>query len=88
MIVPANSAEAKRTCTTCAKNKAQRFCAAYIDDVSGELAAIREARAICEGSAWERAFWRADDPLEPGPIETPKATIHKDPWDKINKAYE
>lgn len=60
MIVPANSEDAKRTCTTCAKNKVQRFCAAYIDEVSGELAAIREARAICKGTSWERAFWHTD----------------------------
>lgn len=65
MIVPANSAEAKRTCTTCAKNKAQKLCSAYLDEVSGELAAIREARAICKGDSWERAFWHTEKEAEP-----------------------
>lgn len=89
MIVPAH--KATRLCKTCGNATAERWCKYYVDAVTGEYVGLETARTECKGDQWESAVWHHVDTVpkvRTDTIETPMATIHKDPWDKINKTYE
>ncbi len=76
------------TCNRCAHNHGGR-CTQYLDEVEGSNAHVVEARRKCEGLEFvPRANVSNMTTTYTTTIETPMATIHKDPWDKITKTYE
>lgn len=95
MISPAEDPRAKKTCRTCTYNRGDRWCLRYVDEVTGDAADLHASRNACKGDKWESAAWRNIDtaPSVTYPIttddagiekiETPKATIYKDPPSKL-----
>lgn len=78
--------EAPKLCSECANNR-DSCCTLYVDVITGHDVHLLIARDECGGNRWTP---RALDEILNGSstIETPMATIHKDPWDKITKTYE
>lgn len=94
--------ESPKTCVTC-KHYTYGYvgnlheCKKFLNVVTGDegpCSAARSPDGPCkpQGLAWEqRASINAivnGDYMGGSTVETPMATIHKDPWDKISKTYE
>lgn len=78
-------------CSSCAHNQDGRWCSEYRDDISGGDADIFTARRSCKGDHWElrENIQAIADALKPAVtyhedrIETPTATVYKDPPSKL-----
>jgi len=90
-------AEAPKTCIGCRHYVHDQECRKFLNVVTGDFGSCNQARSHngpCkpEAIAWEqRASVNAivnGDYMGGTTIETPMATVHKDPWDKISKTYE
>lgn len=78
-----------RVCRKCGSFRGMDTCIRYVNVVTGDAAFAVEARRECQGKEWTpNAMSRIVDTMAGDTIETPKATIHRDPWDKITKTYE
>ena len=85
-ITPTTDPKAKRLCKTCSHNNGDRWCDAYVDEVTGEFPDLYSARPSCNGDKWEAAAWKHIDTSPSVPadrIETPMATIYRDPPAKL-----
>ena len=79
-----------RPCSTCA-HKHMGQCDLYQDDITGADAYVQQARHECKGDKWElreniAAIANALLPTvtyHEDRIETPKATVYKDPPPKL-----
>ena len=76
-------------CAICGNNQSGS-CILFADDITGMDAPVAEARKDrCSPTEdWKPRELAKHLGDEPATIETPKATIYRDPWDKIEKTYE
>lgn len=89
MISPAG--QSTKQCRSCANNSADRWCKAYVDDITAMHADLTEARSMCRGAEWKEREWTTatDSPsvtvtTAPDKIETHKATVYiTPPLDKL-----
>lgn len=87
-----SKAGTNNTCATCEHMTAERWCRSYTNDITGEHADLTEARASCRGSHWTKRPTSTDHIVftthtkqdqDPDKIETPMATIYRDPPAKL-----
>lgn len=78
-----------RICAECESYTADGCCLQYRNLITGADAFAIEARRECGGELWrQRVVAGRLERQDSSTIETPMATIHRDPWDKITKTYE